>query len=260
MNTAENTILDIEKLHGKVQDMYTDVAQNPHEEYHFEMGRVLAERLGYPAKLLDRVPQQAIESFAGVGYYFDLANIQSGECIVDLGSGSGMDSFIASLNVRPHGKVIGVDMTDAQRQKAVRLRDQHHFAGVHFVDAFIENVPCADQTADVVISNGVINLAADKHRVFKEISRILKPGGRMVISDIVTVQHLPQNISCDVDLWAACIGGAMQQEDYLNAIESADLSINYVRLNDEYEFLSNGAQWASDEFGVRSVSVLAYKK
>src|SRR5436190_5749169 len=115
------TTVDVKELESKVQDMYREVAQNPHGDFHFEMGRVLAERLGYPAADLDRIPHEAIESFAGVGHFFHLANLQPGDRVVDLGSGSGMDTFIAALSVGPTGSVIGVDMTDAQLDKATRL-------------------------------------------------------------------------------------------------------------------------------------------
>jgi arsenite methyltransferase len=121
-----NTV-DVQELESKVQDMYREVAQNPGGEFHFEMGRVLAERLGYPTAQLDRIPAEAIESFAGVGHFFHLATLKAGECVVDLGSGSGMDAFIAALQVGASGRVVGIDMTDAQRLKADRLRDRDGF-------------------------------------------------------------------------------------------------------------------------------------
>ena len=116
--------VDEESLEGQVKEMYRRVADDPHGEFHFELGRGLTERLGYPADDLDRIPAQAIESFAGVGYYFHLADIQEGESVVDLGSGSGTDTFVASLKVGSQGQVIGIDMTDPQRKKAERLCDE----------------------------------------------------------------------------------------------------------------------------------------
>jgi arsenite methyltransferase len=158
---------DPKELEAKVKAMYRSVAEDPHGEFHFEMGRALAERLGYPRADLDRIPAEAIESFAGVGYYFDLVGVKEGETVIDFGSGSGMDTFIAALKVGPRGKVIGVDMTDEQRTKAERLRDRDGFTNVTYIKAYIDNVPIGDASADVVISNGVINLATDKAAVFR---------------------------------------------------------------------------------------------
>lgn len=211
---ATFTTFDPKELETKVKDMYRSVAENPHGEFHFEMGRALAERLGYAAADLDRIPAEAIESFAGVGHYFHLANLKEGETVIDLGSGSGMDTFVAALKAGPHGKIIGVDMTDAQRAKAERLRDRDGFTNVTYMKGYIEEVPLPDASADVVISNGVINLAPEKPKVFREAARLLKPGGRLAISDIVTEVQLPENIVCNSTLWAACIGGAAQQDKY----------------------------------------------
>ena len=138
MTTVTNAAVDPKELEVKVKAMYREVADNPLGKFHFEMGRGLAERLGYPAAELDRVPREAIESFAGVGYYFHLAALQPGECVVDLGSGSGMDSFVAALEVGAGGKVIGVDMTDEQLAKAGRLRDRDGFRNVTFLKGYIE--------------------------------------------------------------------------------------------------------------------------
>ena len=253
------TTFDPKELETKVKDMYRSVAENPHGEFHFEMGRALAERLGYAAADLDRIPAGAIESFAGVGHYFHLANLKDGESIIDLGSGSGMDAFVAALKVGPRGKVIGVDMTDAQRAKAERLRDRDRFSNVTYVKGYIEKVPLPDASADVVISNGVINLSTEKAKVFQEAARLLKPGGRLAISDIVTEVQLPENIVCNSTLWAACIGGAAQQDNYRTQIEAAGLRVVKVEDNPAYQFISDNARGASKKFGVKSVSLLAVK-
>src|SRR5215211_2558141 len=208
--------------------MYRDVALHPHEKYHFEMGRALAEKLGYDPKELDRIPQEAIESFAGVGYFFGYAAIKEGDRVLDLGSGSGIDSFLAALHVGKTGSVIGVDMTDEQLEKASRLSEQYGFDRNGFHKAYIENLPFADGSFDVVISNGVINLCPDKNKVFNEISRVLKPGGRLAIADIVTEKFLPENVVCNSTLWASCIGGAAQQDEYRASIEAAGLEIMVV--------------------------------
>ncbi|HRP95098.1 MAG TPA: methyltransferase domain-containing protein [Rhodocyclaceae bacterium] len=253
------TLFDPKELEFKVKTMYQEVAEHPDHEFHFEMGRALAERLGYAADALDRVPADAIASFAGVGHHFDLAALAPGETVLDLGSGSGMDSFVAALAVGPAGRVIGVDMTDAQRSKAERLRDAHGFANVAYVKGYIEAVPWPDEAVDVVISNGVINLSADKAQVFREAARLLRRGGRLAISDIVTEVALPEGIVCNPTLWAACIGGAAQQDHYRAQIEAAGLRVQTLRDNPAYQFISDNARAACRKYGVKSISVLAVK-
>ena len=260
MQTETSSRLDISDLERKVKNMYREVALHPDEKYHFEMGRVLAEKLGYDPKQLDQIPQAAIESFAGVGFFFDYAAIKEGDKVLDLGSGSGMDSFLAALRVGKSGSVTGLDMTDEQLEKASRLRTQNGFSNVSFHKGYIESLPFEDNSFDVVISNGVINLCPDKSKVFKEIWRILKPGGRLAIADIVSEKSLPDNVVCDATLWASCIGGASQQDEYSDAIKSAGLNIIAVVTNESYAFISSSAQSASKKYGVKSVSLLAEKK
>lgn len=283
---ASNVQLDVDDLRGKVRQMYRAVAQQPGDApFHFEMGRALAERLGYPKADLDSIPHAALESFAGVGYYFDLAAVRPGETVVDLGSGSGTDAFTAALHVRETGHVIGIDMTDAQLEKATRLRDASSvdaaqdvpsesrgtarqgnpargglFAHVEFREGLIEQIPVRDGQADCVVSNGVINLCPDKKSVFAEAARVLRPGGRLALADIVTEVRLPSDITCNATLWAACIGGASQQDDYLAAIEFAGLRVRALRENPEYRFLSKSAQNATRQYGVRSISLVAVKE
>lgn len=251
--------IDTEALTAKVQEMYRSVARTPERDFHFETGRALAERLGYPPAELDRIPPGAVESFAGVGWFFDLADPRERETVVDLGSGSGMDAFFAALRVGPSGRVLGIDMTDAQLDKADRLRAEHGFDQVAFRAGRIEELPVEDSTVDVVISNGVINLTPDKDRVFREVARVLRPGGRLAIADIVTDTALTDAIVSNVDLWASCIGGAPRQQDYRDAMTGAGLRVEEMRPND-YQFLSEQARAASDTYGVRSVSVLARKE
>lgn len=246
-------------LETKVRSMYQDVAQNPHGEFHFEMGRALAERLGYRAADLDRIPAEAIDSFAGVGYYFHLLDEMQGARVLDLGSGSGMDTFIASLIAGPEGTVVGLDMTDAQRAKAEALRQRHGVRNVTYVKGFIDALPFEDGSFDVVISNGVLNLMVDKPATFREIARVLRAGGRLAIADIVTAVDLPESISCNTTLWAACIGGAWQIGRYKQAIEAAGLRVVAEQVNDEYRFLSDNAQGATKKFGVKSISLRADK-
>ncbi len=259
LNRSSATIDKVE-LEKKVKDMYRQVALNPNAEFHFEMGRDLAERLGYSPEDLDRIPAESIESFAGVGYYFDLADIKPGENVVDFGSGAGMDTFIAALKVGNNGRVLGIDMTEEQRAKANHLRDRAGFSQVSYLEGYLEKVPSEAERFDVVISNGVINLAPEKDKVFKEMARILKPDGRIAISDIVTEIQLSEGITCNTNLWAACIGGAMQQDKYKRAIEEAGFRIEKVKDNPQYHFISKSAKGASKEYGVKSISLFAVKK
>jgi ubiquinone/menaquinone biosynthesis C-methylase UbiE len=151
-------------------------------------------------------------------------------------------------------------MTDAQLEKASGLRDRDGFANVEYRKSYIEELPIEDASVDAVISNGVINLSPDKPAVFREIARILKPGGRLAIADIVTQSQLPETVSCNADLWAACIGGAMQVDEYCAAIEAAGLAVTTTQVNDQYGFVSDSAMGATDKWGVQSISLLAVKK
>jgi arsenite methyltransferase len=259
MSTEAQT-LDTQDLEHRVKEMYREVAEEPFKEFHFETGRALAERLGYPPAELDAIPADAIDSFAGVGYYFDLARIALGETVVDLGSGSGMDSFLAALQAGASGRVIGIDITEAQLAKSRRLAAEHAVTNVEFIEAHIEQLPLPDASADLLISNGVINLAPDKTRVFAEAARVLRPGGRLAIADIVTSTQLPVGVTCDASLWAACIGGAMQRDDYRDAIEAAGFELDDLRENSQYRFVSERAENATKKYGVKSVSLLAIKR
>jgi len=252
--------LDVEKLEREVKTVYRNVAEAPTDEHHFEMGRTLAERLGYPASDLDRVPSAAIDSFAGVGYHFDLADLQDGEDVLDLGSGSGMDAFVAALHVGEAGSVTGLDMTDEQLEKARRLRDEAGMGTVSFEQGYIEDLPFADESFDVVVSNGVINLSAEKGEVFAEVNRVLRPAGRFALSDIISETRMPERIKSNADLWAACIGGAEQVTDYTGMIETPGFEDVDVRENPQYEFISEQATNACQKYGVKSISLSARKE
>jgi SAM-dependent methyltransferase len=252
--------LDTSELEDRVKGMYQEVALNPGHEFHFETGRPLAERLGYPSADLDRIPAPAIDSFAGVGYFLDLAAIAPGETVLDLGSGSGTDSFLAALATTAAGRVIGIDMTAAQLTKARDVAMRHGFSQVEFREGYIENPPVDAAGADCVISNGVINLSPDKPAVFGAVARALRPGGRLALADIVTAEQLPEGVTCDAALWAACIGGAMQRDRYRAAIEAAGLEIIAWRENTEYRFVSERADNATQKYGVKSISLLARRR
>jgi arsenite methyltransferase len=254
-----STGVDTGLLEVKVKDMYRQVAEQPHGAFHFELGVNVATRVGYDADRIAALPSEAVESFAGVGFFFDLAALGPGEVVVDLGSGSGMDVFYAAGFVGPTGRVIGVDFTSAQLDKARSLAALDGVAGVEFREGRIENLPMADGSVDCVVSNGVINLCPDKAAVFAEAARVLRSGGRMAIADIITERELTEAIVCDADLWASCIGGAAQQDSYLQAIDSAGLTVTQLRVN-SYEFISDQARNASAKYGVKSISLIAIKR
>ena len=246
--------LDRSELEQRVKRMYEEVALEPERDFHFETGRPLAERLGYPPDQLDRIPAAAIDSFAGVGYFLDLAAVGPGDAVLDLGSGSGTDSFFAALHAE---RVVGIDMTAAQLAKARALATDGGFANVEFRESYIEQPPVDDATFDCVISNGVINLSPDKPAVFAAAARALRPGGRLALADIVTATQLPEGVTCDASLWAACIGGAMQRDSYEEAIATAGFELVEVRENEQYRFISDRADNATQKYGVTSISLLA---
>jgi SAM-dependent methyltransferase len=253
-----SSLVDGERLEAEVTAMYRKVARGNAAELHFELGRGLAERLGYPSRLLDAVPAEALTSFAGVGHHLDLAALRPGEAVLDLGSGSGTDVFCAAVLVGQSGRVVGVDITDEQIGKAKRLRDRHGFGQVELVEAHIEELPFEDASFDAVLSNGVINLSPAKHRVFAEAARVLRPGGRLAIADIVSGSELKERTRRNVELWAACIAGAIPRSTYLAAIEAHGLQVNELRTND-YRFTSERALDACSTYEVESISLVAAK-
>lgn len=259
MTTHTPRRLDTTDLETRVKAMYEEVALTPEREFHFETGRGLAEHLGYPAADLDAIPAAALESFAGVGYFLDLAAIVPGEVVLDLGSGSGTDSFLAAVATGPGGAVVGVDMTAAQLAKARRLAEVAGMANTSFLEGHIEQPPVVHHSVDVVISNGVVNLSPDKPAVFRAAAEALRSGGRLVLADIVTATRLPVGVTCDASLWAACIGGAAQRDDYLAMIDDAGFEVGVVREND-YRFVSDRAVGATTTYGVTSISLLARRR
>ena len=194
-------LVDVEELRDEVRKKYREVADSPTADFHFHTGRDHALRMGYPPSPLDQLPEEATEAFAGVANPFYWGLPQTGERVVDLGSGAGMDSFIAAIAVGPEGRVIGLDMTPEMIERSTRLARDLGLDNVEFREGVIEDVPIESGWADVVISNGVINLCPDKLGVYKEIHRILKPGGRMTIADICVEKPVPEGALKDIDLW-----------------------------------------------------------
>ena len=194
-------LVDQKELRAQVQEKYREVALEPGAPFHFHTGRALATRLGYPAAVVDRLPDSAVESFAGVGSPFALRDLQPGERVVDVGCGAGFDTVLAADQVGPNGQVIGVDMTPEMLAKARRNVDELGLHHVEIREGLAEHLPVADGWADVVIANGVINLCVDKATVFAEIHRVLRPGGRLQFADIANGNPVPAAAIRDVDLW-----------------------------------------------------------
>ena len=198
---SETTIVDVDTLRNEVREKYRTVAVDPDATFHFHTGRRLAVRLGYDPAILDQLPDRAVESFAGVGNPFSLRDLQVGERVVDVGSGAGFDSFVAAHHVGPDGFVVGVDMTDAMLTKSRATSELLGVSHVEFRHGLAEALPVEDGWADTVISNGVINLCADKRAVFDEIHRVLRPGGVLQFADIANGRTVPPEVMRDVDLW-----------------------------------------------------------
>lgn len=193
--------LDLEALRNAIREEYEIVAEEPDRGFHFHTGRPLARILGYEEAWLEHVPERAIESFAGTGNPFSLGPIQPGEHVVDIGCGAGIDSLIAADMVAPGGHVVGVDMTPQMLQKARQAAAETPLDTVEFRRGYGEALPVPDNWADVIISNGVLNLMPDKQVALEEMNRILKPGGRLQIADILVEKAVPDSAKREIDLW-----------------------------------------------------------
>jgi arsenite methyltransferase len=196
-----SVLLDVDVLRTAIQEEYAEVAACPMKGFHFHTGKFLADRLGYPADRVNALPDAVVESFAGVGNPFSWGNLQPGETIVDLGCGAGFDTILAAQMVGPQSRVIAVDMTPAMLNKARRNAESLGLSNVDLREGFLEELPVEDGTADVVISNGVINLCPDKATVLAEAFRVLKPGGRLQIADIIVAKAVPEGAKQDIALW-----------------------------------------------------------
>ncbi|OGA61712.1 MAG: hypothetical protein A3G81_07760 [Betaproteobacteria bacterium RIFCSPLOWO2_12_FULL_65_14] len=200
---ADELPVDPVALREEVKSKYRDVASNPHGDHHFHTGRPLAKRLGYDMKTVDAMPDVAVESFAGVANPFSLRALEAGEKVVDAGSGAGFDCFIAARQVGPRGRVVGIDMLPEMLEKSRGSARRMELDYVEFREGLLEEMPVQDGWADVVISNGVINLCPDKKRVFQEVLRVLRPGGRLQFADIANGKPVPASAMRNIDLWTA---------------------------------------------------------
>jgi arsenite methyltransferase len=193
--------LDRERLRCEIRREYAEVATHPEKGFHFHTGWPLAKRLGYPDDWVRPLPSAVVASFAGTGNPFSLGEIHAGDHVVDVGSGGGFDSLIAGTKVGLEGRVIGVDMTAEMLEKARGAKADLGLAEVEFREGFAESLPVEDDWADVVISNGVVNLCPDKSAVFAEMQRVLKLGGRIQIGDILVQKPVPEGAKRNIDLW-----------------------------------------------------------
>jgi arsenite methyltransferase len=197
----ENKHVSLNELYTAIQEEYDAVACHPDRGFHFHTGRPLARILDYKMEWLAGIPESALESFAGTGNPFSIQELQPGENVVDIGSGSGLDSLIAARMVAPSGQVIGVDMTPAMLEKSQRSARTAGTENVDFRQGYAESLPVEDSWVDVVISNGVLNLLPDKKAALEEMARVLKPGRRLQIGDIMVHKEVPDSAKRQIDLW-----------------------------------------------------------
>jgi len=212
-----------------------------------------AELIGYNVKELEEIPQEAILGL-GCGSPVAYVGLKPGETILDLGSGGGIDVFLAAKKLGVKGSVIGIDMNEAMIKRAREAANEYGFKNVEFRLGEIEDMPVEDGTIDAIISNCVINLSPDKPRVFREANRVLKPGGRITVSDIVTEGEIPEEIRRDLNSWASCVSGALPQEEYLKDIEAAGFKKPKILTESYYDTSEYDV-----DFKVKSITVEAYK-
>jgi len=198
---AQAIDVDTATLRKAIQDEYREVAEHPDKGFHFHTGRRLTQIVGYKDEWLVGVSERAIETFAGTGNPFAMGELGPGERVVDVGSGGGIDSLVAARMVGPTGQVVGVDMTPAMLERARAAAAQSAVENVEFREAYMEELPVPDGWADVVISNGVLNLTPDKQKTLGEMFRVLRPGGRLQIADILVSRAVPEGAKRKIDLW-----------------------------------------------------------
>ncbi len=246
-----------EKVIAAVQEMYTAVATAPGSRFHFPVGRDACLKVGYPPEVLEGLPEAALESFAGVGYPFRAAAVRSGQAVLDIGSGSGTDALIAARLVGPRGRVWALDLTPAMARKLRSLVARLDLRNVEVIEGSAEAIPLPDASADVVTSNGMLNLVPDKRRAIAEAFRVLKPGGRAQIADIVIRRPVTLDCKSDPKLWAECVVGATIDDDYLALFRDAGFEQVAVLRDYDYFSLSRSpdTREVARRFGARAIEI-----
>lgn len=234
---------DVTQLRDKVRTIYQQVADSPDGEFHFHRGaEYAAGRLGYDRVALAAIPTVSTDAFAGVGNPHAVGPIHEGETVLDHACGAGTDLLLAAVKVGAEGRAIGVDMTPGMRDRAQRGAAEMGLTGrVEVLAGYYEDLPLADESVDVVISNGVLNLAPNKVRVLQEIARVLRPGGRLHMADVIVQRELKLAARCDPDLWAACIGGALPEPEVDTLFESVGL-VDLRKIDSVAAFASTSAE------------------
>jgi SAM-dependent methyltransferase len=246
-----------DKIIAAVQDMYEAVATAPERPFHFPVGREASLKVGYPAEALEGIPEEALRRFAGVGYPFRAGAIRAGDTVLDIGAGAGTDTLIASRLVGPRGRVIALDITPAMVGKLRELLARRGIANVEVIEGNAESIPLPDAAVDVVTSNGMLNLVPDKRAAIREIFRVLRPGGRVQIADIVLHRPVTPDCGGDPRLWAECVVGATVDEDYLDLFRDAGFDGVEVLRHHDYFALSRSADTRdiARRFGARAVEI-----
>jgi SAM-dependent methyltransferase len=250
--------VDRDALRAEITAKYTEVALEPEKGSHFHTGLSLAKMLAYPDEVVRWLPESTVASFAGTGNPFSMGALKAGEVVVDIGCGAGFDTLQAARQVGLMGTVIAVDMTEAMLQKTRLAALQLGLSNVDTRQGYAESLPVEDGAADVVISNGVINLTPDKLAVMREVWRVLRPGGRLQIADIAVYRPVPQDAKDDINLWSSCIAGALLAEEWQWLLR--ELGFTNVRWGMEVDVFS-GSLHESDaaEFETRGITFSAVK-
>ena len=254
--TLDQPAVDLEALRASIRAEYAAVASEPDRGFHFHTGYRLAAILGYPQEWIESLPRGAVVSMAGTGNPFALGDIRPGERVVDCGSGAGTDALIAARLVAPTGGVIGVDMTPEMLATARVNADEAGISNVEFREGLLEALPVETGWADVVISNGVLNLVPDKAAALAEMHRVLRPGGRLQVADIVLERSVSATSKQDVSLWTGCIAGGLLEDELLALIEAAGF-VDVELVPGDDVFAGAPQQSSAADFGTRGAGIRA---